>query len=374
MTENSTREKSVVSKHGWGAVRWADLSISDASNSWIQTQSDTKNESKSIGLTSLLQKNIKLNDSISEYQGKKTIKESTIKVKNRGFLTINSTETNNEIGFEKSDFSSSLGRVGSKNYEEIEKDQNIESQEFRFGEGTYPGSLTDISQTDQTIKCLIQDANLNSPKVFGSLPQILTKDSYNNNKKRIKDYNEKPEDSENINFNSETQIDQLTIYKKVKHSKTNTCTTENPKLSRETNQNAINERNTQKKMLSNQLSTPKRQKNILVKSPIVSTPKTPQFNSSHRNNDFSVDISASSNIDWNKRISSRLFQIAIGKGTRAYQNFLRLKPRKEDREPNDPQTPNAHIRCPQKQFTDQLNQWRKSLHQYDDLDSSILEL
>lgn len=373
MTENYTREKAVVSKPSWGAVRWADLSISDASNSWIHTQNDTKNESKSIGLTSLLQKNIKLNDSINEYQSGKTIKENTTKVKNRGFLTINSTEADCENEVKKSSFSKSLDGVSSENYKENEKNQNIESQEFKFGEGTYTGSLNDISQTDQAIKCFIQNANLNSPKVFGSLPQVLSKDS-NNKKKRIKDYNEKSEDIENNNFNSEVQIDQTTMYKKIKHSKMNTCTTETTKINGETNQNFIHERNVQKKLPVNQLSTPKRQKKILNKSPIMGTPKTPQLSSSNRNNDLSIDSAASSNIDWNKRISSRLFQIAIGKGTRAYQNFLRLKPRKEDREPNDPQTPNAHIRCPQKQFTDQLNQWRKSLHQYDDLDSSILEL
>ncbi|KAH8584477.1 histone mRNA hairpin-binding [Cryptosporidium sp. chipmunk genotype I] len=372
MTENSTREKAVVSKPGWGAVRWADLSISDASNSWIYAQSDTKNESKSIGLTSLLQKNIKLNDSINEYQSGKTIKEaSTVKVPNRGFLTINSSETNNQVKLEKSNLSQYLSKVSSEDYEGIEEGHNIENQEFRFGEGTFTGNLTDSSKTDHAIKCLIQDANLNTPKLFGSLPQILNKHS-NINKKRIKDHTENSGDSENVNLNSELQIDQDTIYKKIKHSNTNTCTIENFKIGKETNQNTVHEKSTQKKS-NNQLSTPRRIKSNTSKSPILGTPKTPQIGSG-RNNDPSVDGPASSNIDWNKRISSRLFQIAIGKGTRAYQNFLKLKPRKEDRETNDPQTPNAHIRCPQKQFTDQLNHWRKSLHQYDDFDSNILEL
>ncbi|KAK9171978.1 Histone RNA hairpin-binding protein [Cryptosporidium meleagridis] len=373
MTENSTREKTVVSKPGWGAVRWADLSISDASNSWIYTQSDTKNESKSIGLTSLLQKNIKLNDNSSEYQCRQTIKGNKEKMSNRGFLTINDAETNIERKLETSNIPQCLGKVSNENYEAIKKDRNVESQEFRFGEGTFTGGITDISKSDQAIKCLIQDANLNMPKVFGDLPQILNNAS-NINKKRSKDHAENSENNENINFNSELQNDQDKIYKKIKHSKTSTSATEGSKLTKETNQNSVYERCTQKKLSTNQLSTPRRISNSTSKSPKRGTPKTPQISSSGRNNDLSIDGTASSNIDWNKRISSRLFQIAIGKGTRAYQNFLKLKPRKEDREPNDPQTPNAHARCPQKQFTDQLNQWRKSLHQYDDFDSNILEL
>ncbi|CUV06579.1 unnamed protein product [Cryptosporidium hominis] len=372
MTENSTREKTVVSKPGWGAVRWADLSISDASNSWIYTQSDTKNESKSIGLTSLLQKNIKLNDSTSEYQYRKTNKENKEKMPNRGFLTINGAETNIEPKLEISNLPQYLGKVNNENFEAIEKGQNIESQEFRFGEGTFTGGLTDISKSDQAIKFLIQDANLNMPKVFGDLPQILNNNS-STNKKRSKDHTENSEYSENINFNYELQVDEDKICKKIKHSKTSTSAAEGSKLGKETNQNAVYERCAQKKT-TNQLSTPRRISNSTSKSPKGGTPKTPQISSSGRNNDLSIDGTASSNIDWNKRISSRLFQIAIGKGTRAYQNFLKLKPRKEDREPNDPQTPNAHTRCPQKQFTDQLNQWRKSLHQYDDFDSNILEL
>lgn len=374
MAENNTREKVAASKPCWGSVRWADISISDASNSWIYTQGDTKNESKSVGLTSLLQKNIKLNDSYSEFHGGKTIvnETSTFKVPNKGFLTANCKTTDNKDRCEEPNLSQSSGIVSSESYEGIEKGQETENEEIRFGEGMYQGSLCDSNQISQAIKSLIQSASLGTPKIFGDSPQNINKDPANN-KKRIKDYTESPEDIENVNINSEIQDNRTTIFKKIKHSKINVCTTEPSKPNREIGQITIQERNTQKKVPSSQLSTPRRTKNTQSKSPSIDTPKTPPYSNSNRN-DSSIEHTVSSNVDWNKRISSRLFQIAIGKGTKAYQNFLKLKPKKEDREASDPQTPNAHIRCPQKQFTDQLNQWRKSLHKYDDPDSNVLEL
>ncbi|KAJ1614771.1 putative histone mRNA hairpin-binding protein [Cryptosporidium canis] len=374
MAEN-TCEKAVASKPCWGAVRWADLTVSDASNSWIYNQSDTKNESKSIGLTSLLQKNIKLNDSSNEFICKEPAASEggAIKVPNRGFLTTNCLTT---LSYDKSkepNLSQDQNKVSSESYDRIKKNQGIESEEIKFGDEKFKSGLIDTNRSDQSIKGLIQSASLNTPKIFGDLPPNTSK-CHSNNKKRTKDDTENSEDSENININSEIQVNQVTIFKKIKHSKTSAFTSDHLKIKKsENNQNMMQERNSQKKISSNQHSTPRRTKNISNKSPLVGTPKTPQFNGNSRS-ESSVDHASSSNVDWNKRISSRLFQIAIGKGTRAYQNFLKLKPKKENRDPNDPQTPNAHVRCPQKHFTDQLNQWRKSLHQYDDPDSCALEL
>lgn len=374
MAENNTREKVAASKPCWGAVRWADISISDASNSWIYTQGDTKNESKSAGLTSLLQKNIKLGDSYNEFHGgEAAVSEgSTLKVSNRGFLTVNCRTTNNKDKCEEPNSTQSSGIVNSESYERLEKSQETENEEIRFGEGMCQGSICDSGQINQEIKSLIQNASLNAPNIFGDIPRQINKDS-TNNKKRIIDHTENPEDIENVNINNEVRDNRATIFKKIKHSKLNACATEILKSNREINQITTQERTTQKKVPSSQLSTPRRTKNNQSKSPSIGTPKTPPFSNSSRN-DSSTEHNTSSNVDWNKRISSRLFQIAIGKGTKAYQNFLKLKPKKEDREPSDPQTPNAHIRCPQKQFTDQLNQWRKSLHKYDDPDSNALGL
>ncbi|KAF7457793.1 putative histone hairpin-binding protein [Cryptosporidium felis] len=376
---NTSCGKATVSKTGWGAVRWADLSISDASNSWLHTQGDTKNESKSTGLTSLLQKSIKLNESLNDFSkvDKSALNETNPnKGEVGGFLAINKLVSNEDNDVEKPDISlrnSKNERFGCRG---TEKSQSLEDLEFKFGE-KYPNSVVGNDQTDQTARYLIQGANLNSPKVFGDLYHITKNDieySGSKNKKRNKKYLYESNENEN-NHNHVAQSTRNQTYKKMKQSSSSTGTMKTPDLTQELK--VFMQLNPDKSPLEentqiNKFDTSNEPRNNSTKFSSSGTPEMPQLK--HDKNKNATDKSSSSNIDWSKRISSRLFQIAIGKGTRAYQNFLKLKPKKEDREPSDPQTPNAHSRCPQKQFTDRLNQWRKSLHQYDELEMNISEL
>lgn len=72
--------------------------------------------------------------------------------------------------------------------------------------------------------------------------------------------------------------------------------------------------------------------------------------------------------EWQRRESARMKDIAIGKATAGYRNFVRLVDR-ERRSEADPSTPDPKQRCSKAQFQRAYQKWRKQLHQYDALDA-----
>lgn len=68
--------------------------------------------------------------------------------------------------------------------------------------------------------------------------------------------------------------------------------------------------------------------------------------------------------DTSTRVYSRLKDIAIGKATKGYQNYIRMVPR-DERGPDDPQTPNSKNISASK-FRAIYRTWRTLLHKYDD--------
>uniref|UniRef100_A0A3B0MXU6 Histone RNA hairpin-binding protein RNA-binding domain containing protein, putative n=1 Tax=Theileria annulata TaxID=5874 RepID=A0A3B0MXU6_THEAN len=69
--------------------------------------------------------------------------------------------------------------------------------------------------------------------------------------------------------------------------------------------------------------------------------------------------------DDNTRFYSRLKDIAIGKATKGYQNYIRMVP-KDERGPDDPQTPNTKNVSASK-FRAMYRSWRTQLHKFDNL-------
>ncbi|KAH8739462.1 replication-associated histone mRNA stem loop-bindingprotein [Cryptosporidium ryanae] len=368
MVENN-KVNSIVSKSIWGAVRWADLSISDASNSWLCTQSDAKNESKSLGLASLLQKSAKLNDSLSESLDIKGNKNGECKNNEdrgmlRGFLKRNKTFKNETVQQEKLKIiTSNYDEDIKESCEEVESIQELGSLEFKFGgDASFTNSFQE--RTSQ-INSLVQGPSLISPKIIDDTTENI---SINHKKKRNKDYSEElcanNEDPKNLYL-----LGNENKYKKVKHSRVNDTNETKRSIIAVKNKTKVQTENSSFENFSVNQQITSEKSSTKISSKISSSPQ----NSSIRKGCGTFQEN-NSGVDWNKRISSRLFQIAIGKGTKAYQNYLKIKPRKEDRDKNDPQTPNAHMRCPQKQFVSKLNHWRKSLHKYDDLDINIANI
>lgn len=70
--------------------------------------------------------------------------------------------------------------------------------------------------------------------------------------------------------------------------------------------------------------------------------------------------------DTNTRIYSRLKDIAIGKATKGYQNYIRKVPIAE-RGPDDPQTPNSKENISASRFRAIYRAWRTHLHKYDNI-------
>lgn len=69
--------------------------------------------------------------------------------------------------------------------------------------------------------------------------------------------------------------------------------------------------------------------------------------------------------EWCRRASTRMKDIAIGKATTGYRNFISTVPRGE-RSNDDPQTPDPHERTSKATFQRRYQKWRKQLHKYDD--------
>ncbi|PHJ23322.1 histone hairpin-binding protein [Cystoisospora suis] len=68
--------------------------------------------------------------------------------------------------------------------------------------------------------------------------------------------------------------------------------------------------------------------------------------------------------EWARRESARMKDIAIGKATEGYRNFIRTVPR-DQRKEDDPSTPNPKQRCTKAEFQREYLAWRKQLHRYD---------
>ncbi|KAL7069166.1 hypothetical protein ACR3K2_04230 [Cryptosporidium serpentis] len=431
MDENENQQN-IISNSNWkcirGSVRWADLSLSDTSNSWLPSQTEVRSDSKSCGLTSLLHKSTILGDSTSNYPKYTEGQPGTLKATSFSGIApklltskvINKTVTSS-LTTEK------FSKILKDPLEVCEVHEENNSLSLHFG---------DINN-DQGNNCdkfdprsLIQTANLQTPKILGAIKSSLSnifekinisqttlntnndnqndtnKDTMCNFNNIINNLDLKLFDSNNTNklsSNLDPKLKQSNkrgiskdniaspiigshdILKRQRYSDNKICnsSTDNGILSPLCTErmgspsSVASFRGSRSVMGTN--STPRRcsiSSNISSnKSPI--TPKDQRYkrNFTYSQSQYSTENSNNviqsntATIDWNKRISSRLFQIAVGKGTRAYQNYLKLKPNKDNRSPQDPQTPNAHSRCPQKQFTEQLNIWRKSLHQYDDTEN-----
>ncbi|KAL8454809.1 hypothetical protein Emed_000060 [Eimeria media] len=74
--------------------------------------------------------------------------------------------------------------------------------------------------------------------------------------------------------------------------------------------------------------------------------------------------------EWQRRESARLKDIAIGKATAGYRNFLK-QVGTERRSDGDPMTPDAKLRCSKAQFQRAYQKWRKQLHQYDTIGEDL---
>lgn len=68
--------------------------------------------------------------------------------------------------------------------------------------------------------------------------------------------------------------------------------------------------------------------------------------------------------EWARRASARMKDIAVGKATEGYRNFIRIIP-KDNRRAGDPATPDPKQRCSKAKFQRELLDWRRQLHRYD---------
>ncbi|KOB87372.1 hypothetical protein PFDG_03560 [Plasmodium falciparum Dd2] len=66
------------------------------------------------------------------------------------------------------------------------------------------------------------------------------------------------------------------------------------------------------------------------------------------------------------RVNSRLKEIAVGKSTKEYKNYVKLV-KYQDRLEDDPATPNAYEDITNAKFQAKYNLWRKKLHKFDTL-------
>ncbi|SCQ16263.1 conserved Plasmodium protein, unknown function [Plasmodium ovale] len=66
------------------------------------------------------------------------------------------------------------------------------------------------------------------------------------------------------------------------------------------------------------------------------------------------------------RVHSRLKEIAVGKSTKEYKNYVRLV-KYEERMDDDPSTPNAYENITNAKFQAKYNLWRKKLHKFDNV-------
>ncbi|GAW80339.1 hypothetical protein, conserved [Plasmodium gonderi] len=66
----------------------------------------------------------------------------------------------------------------------------------------------------------------------------------------------------------------------------------------------------------------------------------------------------------NNRVNSRLKEIAVGKSTKEYKNYVKLV-KYEERMDDDPSTPNAYENVTNAKFQAKYNLWRKKLHKFD---------
>lgn len=58
-------------------------------------------------------------------------------------------------------------------------------------------------------------------------------------------------------------------------------------------------------------------------------------------------------------------QLALGKATAEYAEYLRVKPLRSDRSDDDPRTPKTSHKCSKRSWTGQIRKWRRELHRYD---------
>lgn len=72
--------------------------------------------------------------------------------------------------------------------------------------------------------------------------------------------------------------------------------------------------------------------------------------------------------EWHRRECARMKDIAIGKATTGYRNYVK-QVGAERRSDGDPVTPDPKLRCSKAQFQRAYQKWRKQLHQYDTVDS-----
>eukprot|EP00756_Hemistasia_phaeocysticola_P049900 Hpha_TRINITY_DN24499_c0_g1::TRINITY_DN24499_c0_g1_i1::g.165635::m.165635/K18710/SLBP; histone RNA hairpin-binding protein len=72
------------------------------------------------------------------------------------------------------------------------------------------------------------------------------------------------------------------------------------------------------------------------------------------------------------RVQQRLKQLKLGKATVGYSNYVRLV-NPDRRDPADPLhvfTPRAELNCSKRHWDAQVRNWRRALHQFDDVDTS----
>ncbi|CAA9987549.1 conserved Plasmodium protein, unknown function [Plasmodium knowlesi strain H] len=66
------------------------------------------------------------------------------------------------------------------------------------------------------------------------------------------------------------------------------------------------------------------------------------------------------------RVNSRLKEIAVGKSTKEYKNYVKMV-KYEERMDDDPTTPNAYENVTNAKFQAKYNLWRKKLHKFDSI-------
>ncbi|EUD68098.1 hypothetical protein C922_01710 [Plasmodium inui San Antonio 1] len=66
------------------------------------------------------------------------------------------------------------------------------------------------------------------------------------------------------------------------------------------------------------------------------------------------------------RVNSRLKEIAVGKSTKEYKNYVKVV-KYEERMDDDPRTPNAYENVTNAKFQAKYNLWRKKLHKFDSI-------
>ncbi|KAI6652063.1 Histone RNA hairpin-binding protein [Oopsacas minuta] len=71
------------------------------------------------------------------------------------------------------------------------------------------------------------------------------------------------------------------------------------------------------------------------------------------------------------KLEQRQKQIDYGKNTDGYQNYIQLYP-KYNRKPDMPRTPDKHIGYSHRRWLGLLTKWRKALHKWDGMNTSIL--